>query len=276
MHKAVNRNADLACKIVHADSDMSFAGIVSGNNNGEVWVDSLSSPSLALVWSEHLQCFQWMGSHTCRFHEIDLYDFLNLSIPEFVNTKGLDYVEYACDQIEWYPIIRNALPNRNVWEDWQLVYKTPKEFKPDNASAELAHGYELHQIDDAFLRMIDAGDHIKNGDFLFDKLIPCWGEPGNYLRLGNGYAAICDDEIASIAMTDTRYMDICSIGVETLKSHQRKGLSGTLAQVLVSDLHQQRLVAWWDCMECNRASQKTAQRSGLEFDHRYKVCWYNC
>ena len=117
MHKAVNRNADLACKIVHADSDMSFAGIVSGNNNGEVWVDSLSSPSLALVWSEHLQCFQWMGSHTCRFHEIDLYDFLNVSIPEFVNTKGLDYVEYACDQKEWYPIIRNALPNRNVWED---------------------------------------------------------------------------------------------------------------------------------------------------------------
>ncbi len=275
MQKEVYRNADLAGKIVNADSDMSFAGIVSGNNNGEVWVDSLTLPTIALVWSEYLQCFQWMGSHAGSLLSIDLGELLNITLPEFCKEKGLDYVEYACDLTEWYPVIHNALPQRNVMENWQMIYKQPTELGFTDFSPEMPYGYKLQKIDAGFLHAIANGNTVTNPEFLLDKLIPCWKEPGNYLRLGNGYAAICESEIASVAVTDSRYQDICSIGVETQEKHRRKGLSGILAQMLICELSKQQLKVWWDCMECNTASQKTAQKAGLSFDHKYKVCWYN-
>ncbi|MBB3069118.1 hypothetical protein FHS14_002108 [Paenibacillus baekrokdamisoli] len=41
---------------------MMFAGVVVGNNPGEVWVDNNLNPSSALVWSSGLGAFHFMGS----------------------------------------------------------------------------------------------------------------------------------------------------------------------------------------------------------------------
>jgi hypothetical protein len=62
MKRVTERNEWLASKLVTAESDMMFAGVVVGNNPGEVWVDCETNPSSALVWSSGLECFQFMGS----------------------------------------------------------------------------------------------------------------------------------------------------------------------------------------------------------------------
>ena len=274
MYKVMRRDADLASKIICAGSDMSFAGIVCGSNSGEVWVDSLESPAIAMVWSEHLQCFQWMGSPAGCFPATGLDDFMNDEIPAFAMEKGLDYVEYACDNAQWYTFVLNALPKYSIEESWQLVYKWPLDVNTSDPFAELPSGYQMHRIDAGFLHAIAGGSKVNNPGFLLDMLIPCWGDQNDFLRLGNGYVAMHEGDIVSVAFTDSRYLDTCTIGVETMEQHRKKGLSSTLAKALIRDLRGQHMNVWWDCMECNTASQKTAEKAGLVFDHRYKVCSY--
>ncbi|BAH41933.1 GNAT family N-acetyltransferase [Brevibacillus sp. RS1.1] len=66
-----------------------------------------------------------------------------------------------------------------------------------------------------------------------------------------------------------------AIGVETLEPYRQKGLSSTLAYQLKNRLHQEAATVWWDCMDSNIASQKTAEKAGLHLSHRYEIAWFS-
>lgn len=93
--------------------------------------------------------------------------------------------------------------------------------------------------------------------------------------MGNGYAAVNEEKIVSLVITSSLYDNTVSMSVETLEQHRRKGLAGTLAKMLLKELYYKGHSIWWDCMDSNIASQKTAESAGLILDHKYKVCWFN-
>jgi len=273
MYEVLHRDENLADAIIRDESDRGFAAVLIGNNTGRVWVDNLDNPVSALVWSDGLQCFQFMGCAANQIFNSNLRSFVNNNIIDFLKDKDLNFFEYASDAAEWYPIISDALSDRVLHESWQYVYRS-KTDSPMDTEAVLSEPYCLHQIDKGFISSLNGGNIVSNPEFIIDYIHQFWGLADNYLALGNGYAAVRDDEIAGFAITDFLYEKTASIGVQTREQHRRKGLAGALVKTLLKTLHENGYNIWWDCMESNLASRKTAERAGLGFDHKYKLCWF--
>lgn len=274
MYEVENKGKDLASRLIQSYSDMSFAGIVAGNNAGRVWVDNLDNPSSALVWSDGLEGFQFIGSANNQVFINELKIFKDTYLINFLKDKGMDCFEYSADTEEWYPIIKNALSDRDIKYNWQYVYKSVEHFR-GNDKVILPKPYESHKIDRNFINSIKDENKVNNPEFLIDYIVQFWGSVGNYLKLGYGYAAVAEKKIVSFGLTSFLYEETFSIGVETLEEHRRKGLASTLVNILSKELLSKGYKLWWDCMDSNIASQKTAESTGLVLDYKYKVFWFD-
>jgi len=105
------RNQFLADRIVNENSDMMYAGIVSGNNAGTVWADDLSSPDFCIAWSDFLEGFHFMGSHN-KINKTDLIEFIDNTAKRFLLEKNINSFEFSCDSNELHQIICEIFSNR--------------------------------------------------------------------------------------------------------------------------------------------------------------------
>jgi len=258
--KACRRLVD---KILYADSDMMVAGVVCGNNAGVIWADDADDPAFCIVWSEYLEGFQFMGSRCDHIVGPGLRAFVDHTLMPFLKAKQIGYFEFACDRPEWAPAVRGMFSDRKIERGVQHVYKLAQG-EAINRGIALPSGYDALAIDEALAQKEPIRSEIGK----------TWGSAANFLERGMGFAALRGDEICSLAKTHFRYKDIHSVGVETFDPHKRKGLSGHLSMVLIDSLLRRGDDIWWDCMESNIASQRTAKKIGLTFSHDYELFWF--
>lgn len=274
MYEMLKRDEPLAYNLIQPYSDMMFAGVAAGNNAGIVWADNLENPVSAIVWSEGLQCFQFVGRIDNLKYSDELKSFIDGPIISFLKDKGLDYFEFSADTEAWYPIIYSSLAEREIKESWQRVYKSRPGIQNDIEYVLPKH-YTLYKIDESFISSVRNDKKVSNPEFLIDYIEQFWGSICDYLKLGFGFAAVNADQIVSFSITSFLYNETYSIGVETQEQHRRKGIAGALTKCLLNMLYEKGYKVWWDCMESNIASQKTAEGASLVLDHTYKVCWFN-
>lgn len=274
MYEIISGDRKLGKRIVGNHSDMMFAGVVAGNNTGRIWVDDLENPISALVWSDGLECFQFMGCHTNIAFNNAFRSFFDTNILYFLKEKNLQSFEYAADTEEWYPVINNIFSDYEIKEDWQYVYRSDKNTLTEEKIV-LPESYCLHKIDCSLFANLNNSLKITNQEFLIDYINQFWGSIENYLDLGTGFMITNDDKIVSFALSSGLYEKTVSVGVEIILSHRRKGLASIVVKTLLKELFAMNYNVWWDCMESNIASQKTVESAGLKIDHKYKVCWFD-
>jgi len=244
-----------------------YSGIVAGNNNGNVWVDNISNPAFCMVWSEYLEGFHFMGSRCNHINKLELQAFIEDTIIPFLSAKGISCFEFSCDFRNWMPIICEMLPKFEIKKNKQHVYRLANK-NNINTGLTLPGGYELLSL------ASDSVAKTENYEIIKIDLEKAWGNINNFLRFGKGFAAIKNNQICSFTSTHFLYNNIFSFGTETYYPHKKKGLSGFLSVTLLNSIINQGADIWWDCMESNIASQKTAQKVGLTFDHEYEVGWF--
>lgn len=272
LYKVERCNQELADKIANKNSDISYMGVVAGNNVGEVWVNDRINPTFALVWSEYLGGFQFMGTGFDSVNILDFRNFIDTSIHVFLKDKKIDFFEFACDLENQLPFVLKLLSNHEVKSEEQYVYRLDNRilYAIDSLFPE---EYDYLEINSSFL--MNTGTKLTNFDVIQTEINKAWYSFDDFLQFGKGFVAIKNNEICSFALTHFRYKDTYSIGVETFDSHKRRGLSSSLTKLLIKSIIEQNGDVWWDCMESNIASQKTAQKSGLVYDHKFKCCWFN-
>lgn len=155
----------------------------------------------------------------------------------------------------------------------QLVYRSTIDTQRVDCDVVLEH-YNIYKIDEGFVNSINNLKCLNNPELIIEYIEQFWGTVENYLRMGYGYVAVYDGQIVSFGVTSSIYDKTFSIGVETLEEHRQKGLARLLISKLFNDLYDKGYDIWWDCMDSNLPSQKTAETSGLVLDHKYKVCWF--
>ncbi|WP_232697536.1 GNAT family N-acetyltransferase [Brevibacillus daliensis] len=268
------RNEWLANKIVNVDSDMMFAGVVVGNNPGEVWVDNNLNPSSAIVWSSGLGSFNFMGSARNTYFNQSIEMLIDNEIIPFLKSKDTNSFEFSVDSKDWYPTIYQVFGNRKIDESFQYVYKSNINTN-EILFTDILEPFRALEIDEILFLELNNGE-IKNADFLINYIEQYWGTFKNYLGKGYGYVALTEKkEIVSIATSSFMFSSTHAIGVETLEDYKRQGLSSSLMKLLVKKYNENNIAAWWDCMESNIASQKTAEKAGLFKAHSYKINWFN-
>lgn len=266
------RNQDLVNKIANKNSDMSFMGVLSGNNIGEVWVNDMSNPTFVLVWSEYLGGFQFMGTSYDDINVLGFRSFIDNSIHTFLKDKEISFFEFSCDSEEMLPFVLKLLSHYEVKREWQYVYRLDHEALY-NEDIPFPNGFEYLEINADFLS--NTIKNYINYEKIQSEIYTSWYSIDAFLQFGKGFIAIKNNEICSFALTHFRYKDSYSIGIETYDPYKKKGLSSSLVKLLINRIVEQSGNVWWDCMESNIASQKTALKSGLVYDHKYECCWFN-
>ena len=258
--------------IVNKDSDMMYAGNISGNNAGEVWVDDVSNPAFCVVWSKFLEGFHFMGSPYSQIGKPRLRAFVEDIIIPFLKDKEMSCCEFSCDSQELIPFVFDVLSNYKIDRGKQYVYRLHDK-NNINTNIPCPEGYDIFEINERFINKELLS--VDNRDAIYTDIEKAWGSVERFIQRGKGYAAIQNNRICSFATTHFRYKDIYSIGTETFEPYKQKGLSSFLSMSLIKNLASQCADIWWDCMESNIASQRTAIKTGLTFDHEYEVFWFN-
>ena len=266
------RSQLLADMIVNKNSDMMYAGVVSGNNTGVVWADDISNPAFCVVWSEHLGGFHFMGDSYSQVCKPELLEFINNTIIPFLTDKGISYCEFSCDSREWIPFIMDVLSAYKINNGKQFVYKLPDK-KNINRAIPCPSGYDIFEISAPFVS--DNLMSLDNHETIIDDIEKTWESMDRFIKLGKGYTAIQDNRVCGFTTTHFRYKDVYCIGTETFEPHKQKGLSSFLSMSLISEIVNQGASVWWDCMKDNIASQRTAAKVGLSFDHEYDIFWFD-
>ena len=269
--RQISGNQSLADKIVNTNSDMMYAGVVAGNNNGVIWADDIFKPAFCMVWSEHLEGFHFMGSCYSHINKDELRAFIDSIIIGFLKNKNIQDFEFSCDSQNWFPFVCEVLSNREISSYKQYVYKLTdaKNMSQDIVSPV---GYDVFEINKDFL--CGKVKSIENPEMVQVDIEKTWGSIPNYIEHGMGFIAIQNNRICSFTTSHFKYNDIYSIGTETLEPHRKKGLSSFLSVQLFNSIIKANGKIWWDCSADNVASQKTARKTGLTFSHKYEVLWF--
>ncbi|MBW5470838.1 GNAT family N-acetyltransferase [Brevibacillus formosus] len=270
----VKGNQQLARQLLHDKSDVMFAGVVAGNHPGLLWVDNPDKPSCALVWSTGLSSFAFLGVPSKSISPAAFTAFFQTQIGPFLLQKDLSYFEFSRESKEWDSFLTPIMGGSGWETSTQLVYQTSRD-QGEKPSLVIPAPYYSVELEESFLR--GRGTVIPpNLDFVTDYLHEYWYSIDDFLENGYGYAALTTDhEVASICMSTAVYQSTHAIGVETIEPYRQKGLSSTLAYQLQNRLHQEAATVWWDCMDSNVASQKTAEKAGLHLSHRYEIAWFS-
>ena len=265
-------NQLFADKLLNNHSDMMYAGVISGNNNGTVWVDDVSNPTFCIAWSEFLEGFHFMGSGCSHMNNVDINTFVDNTATPFLRAKNKNTFEFSCDSREWIPSICEMFKQRKVDSSKQYVYKLAHT---DNLHRNMANpkGYEILEINENSINEILVD--MENYEELQSDIKKAWGSVPIFLEMGKGFVAIQKKIICSFASTHFLYKNTHSIGTKTFDTYKRNGLSSFLSMTLIDRLVNNGSEIWWDCMDSNIASQKTAEKVGLTFSHEYEIFWFD-
>jgi len=157
------RKQPIIDKIINEESDISFAAVAAGNNVGEVWVDDLLIPSFAIVWSEYLGGFSFMGTSYNNINSIRLRKFIEDTVTPFLKNKGINSFEFSCDNESWLPHILNCLSGYSIKSEEQLVYGLDENFVYNNPTF-LTSDYNYIEIAPDILK--EENNELRNVELL--------------------------------------------------------------------------------------------------------------
>ncbi len=229
-------------------------GVIEGNP-GWIFVDDPKKPRAALVYARGMKGFYLVG----HSQGLKLKPFLEKVIIPRLKEQGLRWFEVSGDRNDWDAVIEEIFQDRDVSSFTQYVYLSTGIIRELKTSIE--EGYELKKID---REILGYGGLVK-------EILQFWDSYDDYLARGYGYCIPYRGEVVSLIYSSFVAGNVHTVGVETKKEHQKKGLGLLVSHALLLDLIKQGMVMYWDCSKSNVASWHLAERLGLSRTWQYQV-----
>lgn len=233
--------------------------ILESHNPGWIFVDQVNDPKSALVWSKGIEGFYLIGDHANEAFINQLDHFIKGKIEPRMKELSLNHFEISGHHDEWK--LESIFHTRKLYEFEQLVYKLR-----DKPQAILRN--EIRTINLKTEEWWNEG--FQNTAFIQSHLELFWSSLDDFKKKGFGYAALHEQEIIGLCYSSFVTQDTHAIGIETVPHFQNKGVGKHLASLIVEEIYQQGLTAYWDCSLDNHPSRKLAERLGFHLTHRYR------
>lgn len=269
MLKVDKLNSRAIANITYDDSP-SFSGIVAGECKGDMWVDNIENPNIALVASFAVGGFSILGEST----DIEVYSkfktFMRENMLCWLKNRGTNYFEFTIESEKARSIILE------IFSDKAIQTEDEYSFRKNNRYSEniiIPDGYEIIEVDSKFLKKLERNE-FDNKEFLVERLLESWGTYDNFLKKSVAFVAINKNRIVAAIVGTARFKSIIPIDIETEDNHRKKGLALALACRFANACIDNGFIAQWDCMESNIASKRTVDRAGFQFYKKSTVYWF--
>ncbi|WP_054706040.1 GNAT family N-acetyltransferase [Bacillus sp. JCM 19041] len=221
-----------------------------------------------MIWLGNNDGFLFIGDERNKLFHSEMNHFVSESIIPEAQKQGLNWFEAIPTHHKWNKTIEQMFSERKL-ESWQQrVYHLEESNYRKDLEPVLNDQYKLRIIDQQLL--LEEVELFENHDFLSGTIREFWAAEEDFLENGFGYCVVDDKRIASICYSSFAVGDMQVIGIETLPDYQRKRLAAKTAHAFVQDCFKRKMTPYWDCMEENIGSWKTAESLGFTMQFDYK------
>lgn len=253
----------------------SFSGIVSYECKGNVWVDNLECPNLALVESAPVGGFAFLGAIHTEEQGEQLAYFLKRELFPWLKSREIDSFEFSAEQQHVEKFIINMFEHKQIENEQEFSYQATELVASSRDS--LPQGYVIHQVDDKFWESLcenEDGNEFKNGHLLKNKIEESWYSFSDFMNRSLAFSVAYENHIVAVIVGTARFNDTLAIDIETDKAHQNKGLAFALTKEFVNQCVARGLSAQWDCVESNIKSKSLVEKLGFQLIRQQTVYWF--
>lgn len=268
MIKINNANYSDYFDLLYIDSP-SFSGILAGESAGEVWVDNPEHPTIAMVYSNAVGGFSFMGEPEDKSVYGELRCFFENELFDELKSKGIHEFEFSVESKETEGWILELFSDKKLEQEEEYFYQ-----KSDECDLLTLDEYEIVKIDSGFIAKLRA-DEYGDSEMLRKRLMGSWHTYEQFSTRSIGFAALKDQSIASIIIGTARYQNVIPIDIITNKDHRKKGLATYLTHCFVNECVQNGLIAQWNCVDSNKASRNTADKVGFRLLKKKSFYWFD-
>lgn len=247
--------------------NIEIKAVIDGINPGWIFVDSIESPSTAMVWSKGIQGFYFVGNE----NNIEFNNYLNEFIDKEIRPRALreklNRFEFSGETEKWDAVLERIFENRSLNKSRQFQYRFKYDAWDSYTKRKLEDNFTLKQID---IELLNDPD-IKNLEFLSSEINRWWDSYEDYLDKTFGYCIVYENTIANYCITNFVYKDVHTMGIETLEDFRRKGLSQVTTEAYVENCIKSGLSPYWECMESNLASRSLTEKLGFYRNYIYTL-----
>jgi len=254
-----------------SDENPSFSGIVAGECKGDIWVNDLERPTLALVYSSAVGGFCILGRPEQQAAYLSFKTFLTDELFPWLKARGIHDFEFSVADPKAEEAILALFSDKSIHREYEHTYQRSTGF--DGERVDTYGAYTIHAVDGSFMERMKVGQ-FANCEMIRKRILGSWGSDEVFLHKGLAYAASHEDEIVAVIMGTAYYNQMLPIDIETAMEHQRQGLAHQLTVHYVEACARRGMIAHWNCMESNTGSWRTALKAGFTFLRKQYVYWF--
>lgn len=262
-----NANFSECANILYSDNP-NHSGIIAGECKGDVWVDNVKNPAIALVYSNAIGGFSILGEPKNDSVYNEFSNYLREKLFKELKSKGIDDFEFSVESKITEEHILRLFFDKSINQEDEYFYK--KSCANETGKVDK---YSIVRVDPNFIGQLQAGKY-DNAEFLTKRLLESWETYEQFFMKSLAFVAILEKSIVAVIIGTARYQNVIPIDIETKEEHRKKGLAYLLTQYFVNGCVENGLVAQWNCTDSNIASRSTVLKAGFEFLKKKPYYWF--
>jgi len=251
-------------KILSKDNP-SFSSILAGNSKGELWVNSVQNPTVALVYSHPVGGFSIMGipeDYKC------FIKFLKENIFVEVKEKGFNYFEFSFEEVSLKKQLLETFSEKKINQEDEYFFR-----KYEKSAVNVLEAYTILSVDLELMNQLSL-EVYSNPEFLIARILESWVNYDQFFNNSLAFIAVKEKMIAGVIVGTAIYEKVLAIDIETHQDHRKKGVAKTLTQHFVNACIQKEHIPQWNCVDSNIASRNTAESLGFQLIKKKPFYWF--
>lgn len=250
----------------------SFSGIVAGECKGDLWVDNIDTPHIAIANSYAVgRCFAFFGSIMNDNEYVKLKKYIKKEIFDFLKQKEISYFEFSIESEQLKPYILKIFEDKMIQSEREYSYRRAERI---SSNYSLPDGFTMHKVDSDFWKKVLKGD-LDNANLLTNRILESWETFDDFLNKSLAFCITYFKRIVSVIVGTARYKNVIPIDIETDDKFKHKGLGYYLTTEFVNECTNRDLITQWDCVESNSISKKLAEKAEFKFFKESEVYWFD-
>ena len=248
----------------------SFSGIVNQECKGELWVDHIEEPRIAIAGSYAVGSYAFLGTYETTEDFLNLKDFLVNELFRHLKENGCEYFEFSIEGEGMRSKILEMFRDKSIETETEYSFRANKV--PKHMPV-IPGEYQVRKVDSSFWDMLIKGVY-ENEDFLRTRLLESWHSFDEFKNKSIAYCTLYEGRIVAVMVGTASFHNVIAIDIETEEMHRRKGLAHGMAVEFIADCLRNNYIPQWDCVESNSSSYHMARKLGFEKINENTVYWF--
>lgn len=216
--------------------------IVEGIQSGDIFVDDVKNPSVALFW--HYCGFAYIAG---KYDDKFIYEIIEMMHNPEDGHSGRLALQTGNDDV----IFRILQSDTQIQKREQYLFEYVGK---EQSVLKLNDGYELKRID------------TSNYDLLSGHIVPTfsWKSKEDFLNKGFGFCIMNKSEFVSCAFSAGISKNYVDIGVETAHVFKGNGFGKVVSNAMIAEILKRGQMPIWECNTTNEASMRLACSVGFK------------